>query len=401
MTGLLKIALFSPLPPAHTGIADYTGELLPYLAHTMQVTVFTDDPAHAPTDLTARFPICPTADYPARRWEYDMALYQMGNSAYHEAMYEMLLRYPGVVVLHDYGLHHFIVHRTIGRGAAWGYVREMGYALGPEGARLAHAVVRGERPRPVFDYPLNNRLLDVSLGVIVHSEYARSGVLTYRPTLPVTLVPAPIALRSPVNTLRPLPGWPADAVIFASLGGVTREKGIEDALRAFRRLRADAPQARFLVAGEWTAEDVDLPALVAELGLADDVRCIGFVPDLPAFVDWIGAADVVVNLRNPTVGETSATALRALAAGRPLIVSDHGWYAELPGDVCLKVPPGDEDALLGAMRRLTSDAALCRRMGQAAAGYAHNTHAPELVAAAYTTFIDRLLAGGLRTPASA
>jgi glycosyltransferase involved in cell wall biosynthesis len=393
----LKIAMFSPLPPAHTGIADYSAELLPYLNQVMQVAVFTDAAADVSAELAAQYPVYPTEIYPAHRREYDIALYQMGNSGYHETMYEMLLRYPGVVVLHDYGLHHFIAHHTIGRDRPWAYVRELGYALGPDGVRLGHAILRGEQPRPVFDISLNDRLLDVSLGVIVHSQYAQTRIATrgHAPArasgLPVTVIPAPIAPHSPVNPLRPLEGWPADALVFASLGGVTLAKGIVETLRAFKRLRANLPQARFLVVGEWTAADVDLPALVAEMDLQDDVRCTGFVDDLQTFVDWIGATDVVVNLRNPTVGETSATALRALAAGRPLIVSDHGWYAELPDGACLKARPGDEESLFAAMQRMALDPALRLQMGQFAAGYARDTHSPAHAAAAYAHFIGQLL----------
>ena len=44
----------------------------------------------------------------------------------------------------------------------------------------------------------------------------------------------------------------------------------------------------------------------------------------------MGACDVHVSLRSPTMGETSGTAIRALALGKPLVVSDVGWFAELP-----------------------------------------------------------------------
>ena len=46
----------------------------------------------------------------------------------------------------------------------------------------------------------------------------------------------------------------------------------------------------------------------------------------------MAACDVVVSLRAPTMGETSGSAIRALSLGRPLVVSDLGWFAELPDD---------------------------------------------------------------------
>jgi glycosyltransferase involved in cell wall biosynthesis len=153
-----------------------------------------------------------------------------------------------------------------------------------------------------------------------------------------------------------------------------------------------APQARYLIVGDWSTGAGDLPAQIAELGLTDAVLCTGRIPDLMAFVSWIATADVVVNLRAPTVGETSATALRALAAGRPLIVYDHGWYAELPDEICLKVAPLDDEALLAAMLKLATDAELRDAMGQRGREYATHAHAPERAAQTYVDFIQRILA---------
>ena len=70
----------------------------------------------------------------------------------------------------------------------------------------------------------------------------------------------------------------------------------------------------------------------------------------------MAACDVLVNLRYPTMGETSGSVIRALSLGRPLIVSDVGWFSELPDDVVLKVPVDEYEvatleAALDARRR--------------------------------------------------
>ena len=48
----------------------------------------------------------------------------------------------------------------------------------------------------------------------------------------------------------------------------------------------------------------------------------------------MAACDVLVNLRYPTMGETSGSVIRALSLGKPLVVSDVGWFSELPDDAC-------------------------------------------------------------------
>jgi glycosyltransferase involved in cell wall biosynthesis len=385
-----RIALFSPLPPSQTGIADYCAELLPELAKHLNITLFTDEPAIVDEPLRHRFPVYETGSYAPRRWDFDLALYHMGNSAFHDAMYQVFLRYPGVVVLHDYGLLQFMTHKTFSQGDLIGYLREFGYALGVEGmCSLRDSLMHGQ-PH-AFTAPLNDRLLDLSLGLIVHSQYARNQVWQRSPQLPVEVIQAPITQGHSAHPYQ-VPGWPADAVILASVGQVTAAKQLGQALRAFKRVLETAPEARYLVVGEWVTAEVNPPLLIEQLGLGDTVHCTGRIENMPEFVDWVATADIVVNLRNPTVGETSASALRAMAAGRPLIVSNHGWYAELPDDSCIKVPPADEEALYDAMRRLVSEPALREAMGARAARHAAEMHSPAAAAAAYARFIGQVIA---------
>ena len=386
----LRMAYFSPLPPARTGIADYSRELLPYLTATADVALFVEDGIEVDPAVLDAYPHYFMSQYPLRRWDYDVALFQMGNSSYHTALYKVFRMYPGVIVLHDYYVHHFYCSQTVDRGDYAAYGRELGYELGAAGLRLADEVRTGQRPPPYFGVPLNRRLADLALGTIVHSQGVRELLWQDSAHRLVAVAPAPIQPYA-VTERRTVVGWPDDALVFGSFGMVSLEKHLDHILRVFARLCAERSDVRYLVVGDWGAGGVDLPGIIAELGLQDRVYCTGFAPDLQSFTDWLAAVDVIVNLRFPTVGETSATALRGLAAGRPLIVNGHGWYAELPDTVSLKVPPGDDDALLQAMRALSSDGLLRSRMSEAAQIYATSVHAPSCTATAYLTFIEALL----------
>lgn len=381
----LRLAYFSPMPPSHSGIADYSAALLPHLAQLADVTVFASNALAQALNL----PVASPGDYASRRAEFDIPLYQMGNSDQHEAMYDVMVRFPGVVVLHDYVLHHFIRHHTAGRGDWTGYGREMAYAMSRDGRRLAHAVHEQRAAAPLFDAPLNERLIDASLGLVVHSEYVAERVRSRRPACRLRVIPHLVEERAG-RSLRAQLGLPDRAVLFGSFGHLTAEKRIDAALRAFRRVRDDHPDAHYLLVGE-AQPDLDIDSLVAELEPAGAIRRIGYVRGLPEFDDWIRTVDVVVNLRQPTVGETSGVALRAMAAGRPLIVYDRGWYAELPDDAALKIPPGDEEALREAMERLAASAELRRAMGRAGREYVRNHCHPERIARAYVDFLESTL----------
>lgn len=390
----LRIAYFSPLPPQRSGIADYSRELLPYLAQQAELVLYTADPGQVEAELRTQFVIRSLDRYPQERWDTDIALYQMGNSEFHASFYPTLLRYPGLVVLHDYAIHHFIAHRTLDQGDFAAYAREMGYAMGARGMQRAHSIRLGQAPAAVYESALNDRLLDSSLGLIVHGTYVADKIRRQGFDRPLAIIPALIE-DHPGRSRRDELELAKETVLFASYGVITKQKQIELALRAFKRLRDTEPNAHYLLVGE-ALEDMDLDAIIDKLDLAGAVTHVGYVPDLNRFVDWVHTADIVINLREPTMGETSATALRAMAAGRPLIVFDQGWYAEIPDEAAIKTPSLDEEGLLAAMLRLAQLPRLRQQMGEAGRYYTREVCGPQAVADAYLQALSSIVEAVLK-----
>jgi len=56
----------------------------------------------------------------------------------------------------------------------------------------------------------------------------------------------------------------------------------------------------------------------------------------------MAACDACILLRAPTIGRDVGSAIRTLSLGSPLVVSDVGMVRELPDDVALKAPVGEE-----------------------------------------------------------
>jgi glycosyltransferase involved in cell wall biosynthesis len=385
----MRVAYFSPLPPERSGIADYSRELLPALAEQVELTLYAADPRQVDQALRRQFPIRPLAQYPQEQWQFDIPLYQMGNSQYHASFYPLLLRYPGLVVLHDYAIHHFIAHMTLDQGNFSAYAREMTYVWGVPGMQRAQAMRLGQARAAVFETPLNRRLLDSSLGLIVHSGYVADLVRQQGCDVPQSIIPALIE-ELPGQSRRDELQLDQNTVLFASYGVITGPKQIDLILRVFRRLRETVPNAHYLLVGEVLPE-VEIAALIGELDLASAVTHIDYVPDLGCFIDWVHSADIVVNLRQPTMGETSATALRAMAAARPLIVNDLGWYAEIPEKAALKIRPADEDSLLSAMICLAQSPELRQEIGAAGRRYTRQECHPQTIAAAYVRALSSTL----------
>ena len=398
MSRRLRVALASPLPPARSGIADYTRELLPHLLRHADVAVFSDTPHPAPVpggvavDSLRRLPAA------LREGRCDVAFYQLGNSApFHAGIYRQLLARPGVVLLHEHVLHHLVRDLTLARGDAEGFAAAMRHAAGAEGEREARRSLADGVPVDPWAYPLFEAAVDASRAVVVHNAASRDRILASRPAADVTVVPQ---LHEPAvrpagaedaAAARAALGLPADAFLVGAFGLVTPEKRMEPTLAAFARLRGVVPSARLLVVGE-VSPACDLGALLADgRGAAVDVRGrVGF-DDL---LRLMTAVDVAVNLRWPTAGETSATLIRLLGLGKAVVVSNAGAAAEVPDGCCAKVDVdwAEEETLFATLRLLAREPGLRAAMGEQARRHVLAAHDPERVAAAIVAVLERAAA---------
>ena len=390
----MRIAYFSPLNPTRSGISDYSEDLLPHLADLVGVDLFVDGFQPSNQELAGRFSTYPIAEYPRRRWHYDVALYHMGNNLYHETIYRMALRFPGVVVLHDYALVGIIGSMTAARGDRGGFVREWGYNYGLEGLAHVRAILDGRMPLSP-DEPLNRRLLDISIGLVVHSDYLRRRALATCPLADVARISMPCVSHQPRLLTRQAArrelGLDEDGLYVGSFGFIVPSKQVEPLLDVFAELLPQFPNARLIFVGE-PLEWYDPTPLIEQRGLADKVTITGYLP----FSTWyttMAAMDLAANLRYPTLGETSAAVLRLLGEGVPTVVSDVGWYAELPDDCVVKIGVGEEmraDLRL-AITDLLSAPELRAHLGQRSRAYVATHHAVQKVAQHYAHSLEQFV----------
>ncbi|MBZ5574931.1 MAG: glycosyltransferase [Acidobacteriia bacterium] len=371
-----RVAFFSPLPPARSGIADYSEALLASLRPLAEVEVF----SHAD----------PSFD-PAR---FDSILYQVGNNAWHDFVYETALRHPGVVVLHESNLHHLIADLTIKRGDWDAYVRECEFNGGAPARAFAERVRRLETGPDYDGLPLTRRLLESARAVVVHSRFMREQMRAAGFRRPVAVIPhgawVPPGDR---NGFREKLGLDETTPLTGVFGFLKPYKRIAESLRAFRRLIRVIPNARLILVGEPHPE-TPLEPMIHSLGLSAHVRVLGFT-SMDDFVGYLSACDIVLNLRYPTVGESSGTLLRALGLGKAVLVSALGSFNEFPEDVCLKVPVGaaEEDLIFEYLNLLMSRPEVARELGARARQYVDRECSWPVVARQYVAFLEAMTTG--------
>jgi 2-polyprenyl-3-methyl-5-hydroxy-6-metoxy-1,4-benzoquinol methylase len=294
--------------------------------------------------------------------------------------------------LHDFALQEFFLGLARERGDLRTYLDEVEFCHGKAARNeAAEALGRGALPnmmaRPV-EFPLNRRIAISAEGIIVHSDWGRARLAQIAPGVPIAHVPMPLKFPTTPHS-QPTT---RDEVNICSFGLITPGKGIEQSLRALAALKP-THRFRYSLVGA-TNPYFDVREMVRRHGMEECVEITGHVT-LEEFKRRIDETDIGLNMRERTVGETSASLCRLLAAGACSIVTEAGWYAELPNDVVVKIPLNShsDKLLLAYLERLIEDKALRERIGENARRYALREHGLERGAINYLNFIREVIGG--------
>ncbi|HSP69709.1 MAG TPA: glycosyltransferase [Bryobacteraceae bacterium] len=372
----MRVAFFSPLPPAKSGIADYSAAVLEHLDKSVEVETFAAKPAAFDA---SRFDIC---------------VYQLGNNPYHGFVYEAAMQYPGVVVMHEANLHHLIADLTINRNDWDAYVREVGRNHGEDAQAYAERYVRTRQRAPDYSLAMIRSVLARSRGAIVHSDAVGAELRAQGFEGPIARI-LHGAWTAPADRMsyRARLGLEERAPLIGVFGFLKPYKRIAESLRAFRKLVQIVPDARMILVGERHPE-LPLKSMIESLHLQQHVRHVDFAP-MEDFNGYMSACDIVLNLRYPTVGESSGTLQRALGMGKAVIVSDVGSFRELPDEICLKTPVDstEEEHLFEYLNLLATRPSVRSALGDRAREWAERECSWEVVARRYVEFLDCLVQG--------
>lgn len=381
----MKINWFSPLPPAATDIANYTARVLPALRARAEIVVWTDQTAWDES-LVEGVEVRRYLQGEAFWRELnrgDLSVYHIGNHhLFHNEIWQISHRHPGLVVLHDLCLHRLFYQHYVQQSCdSREYLRQIGKYYGEAGRDdVAGLLLRAEQHVDYLSerYPLTLLALENSLGALVHSPDAFE-LLAQENQWPVGCAPLPFPagprLRTETPAARFSSGPPYRLIHFGYLG---RNRRLDVILRALAGY-AQRHQFRLDVYGE-LADGDQWAAQVSALGLDPLVTLRGFVPEA-ALEAALEAAHLALNLRSPTMGEASDSQLRIWSHALPSLVSEAGWYASLSSDAVAFVRPSSEVAdLQQQFDAFLNDPARFALMGERGRRLLEERHAPEAYA---------------------
>ncbi|MDR7067980.1 glycosyltransferase involved in cell wall biosynthesis [Pseudoxanthomonas japonensis] len=384
-----RIAMVTPLLPERTGVASYVSEILAPLSRYLDVDLYTSaDPSDA-REGTGALPVLPCSELSERAANYDSIVYQFGNSPFHSHMVDLLTRYPGVVVLHDVYLSSMFWYM----GEHGGVPGVFEDALMRTHGRSAVACLRDDGPLEARRrYPASLGVLEAATAVIVHSEHSRETIRTHYPyarTGRIHVAPMPVRSAGPPlsderKAARARLGIRSDECLVVSLGFVADTKLSTVVLQALAGLRGvRTVKMAFVGENDGGPYGREMERLIEALGRELPTVITGFV-DETTYRDYLLAADVAVQLRSGSRGETSKAVYDCMSRGVATVVNDYGSLGEVPDDCVVRLPavPGVKD-LEAALSHLTADADARRALGDAAVEFMRRKHAPDATARVY------------------
>jgi len=378
-----RIAWLSPMPPARSGVATYSQAVLDGLERI----------GYAPT----KHKIQPYWPIKHKHWAtvpwHTMAVYHLGNNLeFHGDIYDLAIRTPGLLVIHDLALDDFVMGMVA-------TAQPFGHQALREGLLLAprlHGFEEAERNEPLR-VPYVAHAARHARGIVVHAPFVARYLRAFGCKTPIYVAPHPVVepeyrVRRAEGRARVIRGsleTMGMRTLIGVFGDQNAAKLIDVVLEAMVRL----PQDAHLVLVGRRIPQFDAEPLVRGSGLGARVTVHTDVSD-EDFLGWMCAADVAVDLRYPHRGEVSGSLARSMQVGVPTVVSATGTYLDLPEEVVVRVPAGriEPDELAATLRELVDDPERRHRIADAARAHAARLAASEATAHVYAEAMDATMA---------
>jgi glycosyltransferase involved in cell wall biosynthesis len=354
--------------------------MLPVLAREAEIVVWCSEPewkVEPPSGVTIRH-----YDWHHPPWreinQADATFYQMGNDPrYHHAIWHLSQQHPGIVILHDLMMQHFfsgLVFHDKGMNRRQ-YLELVERHHGIKGRVLAEKHVQGLLSTEELAQlcPLTEAATENALAVIVHSAAA---YVALPEDASVVLLPLCVGMEMPTLAAR-ASAEPYRLTVFGYLGPNRQLPLLLRALATFperNRFRLD-------VFGTM-ADEEKMHQLVCRLGLSDRVTLHGFVSG-SEMDEALREADLVVNLRNPSMGEASGSQLHLWQYALPALVTRHAWYATLPPETVAFVRPEFEvEDIQWHLTEFLANPETYRELGRNGRQYVEDQHSIQRYASA-------------------
>lgn len=389
-----KIAIATPWPNQKTGIANYMYKLIPYLSEIYDVDIFVDNRKKNDYVSNEYGGLYDIEELETLHNNYKEIIYEIGNNILHKKIYEYSLKYRGIAEIHDYILHPFFYHTYFLQNKAAEYRDALELGYGEKGLQHYNNVKnRIENPNET-EFPMSHTVCSSSKMTIFHNHWSKNQVNSdYTFVIPLACFDKEFFVDDIKKTLsdnlsRKI-GRKDNEVIIGCFGFVNTNKRPEKIFDAIKGLIKKDYNIKLIFFGK--ANDENIYHMIKSKKLQDNVFITGYL-EKGEYEAGLEICDVVINLRYPSMGESSATLCEAFKYGKPVLVSNINQYREFPDEICWKVDVGDyEVPLLERMLEyLINNGEIRNTLGANAMAYADAVLNPENIAKQYYEVISKI-----------
>ena len=227
-------------------------------------------------------------------------------------------------------------------------------------------------------------------GVVVHSEFL-CGKVKKSFAGPVTKLFLPHDVTALGTSLtRQQLGLAADRIVILTVGHVNPNKQVESVIRALGNNQDLRGRIHYVLAGPIEPKYREqLMSRAKRSGIEKDLMFVGQVSD-EILHAYFRHADFCINLRYPAFESASGSLVEGLLHGKAIIVSDIGFFAEIPDDCVLKIKPqGDEQELGQAIRTLATNTSARNQLQEKAIAFAAQHFYPRRYAEEFLQFLEQ------------
>lgn len=391
-----KLAYVSPLPGARSGIADYSADLLPALARHYDIDVIVEQIESLENPwIQANCTVRSSTWLLDHAEQYDRVLYHFGNSPFHQHMFNLLDLVPGVVVLHDFFLAHIQSHRDMHDSSPNAWAESLFISHGYKAVQERFTASTSNEV--LWRYPANLPVLQRALGVVVHSQNSlQLAQQWYGENAAERWQVLPLVRTSPSSVNQGIAkrelGLSEDTLLVCCFGLLGPTKLNHRLLQAWMASPlVNDPNAYLVFVGQTddSSYSQSLLQTIASNKTRERIKITGWA-DAETYRRYLVAADIGVQLRTMSRGETSAAALDCMNYNLATIVNAHGSMEDLDPQTVYMLSDDFEDAELStALTTLARDFDLRQELGRRAGEIVRIQHSPKACAERYFDAIEQ------------
>jgi len=187
-------------------------------------------------------------------------------------------------------------------------------------------------------FPMTEWAVSKADGVVAHANFYVERLLSATPA-PIRVIPLAYKSTYNITLLRDKPA--ASKINLLTIGHANPNRRIALILEAIGTSSFLRDNISYCVAGPYEKQQREALFEIACKYDIKDFTMTGYLSD-QEMSECIEKADIITCLRNPALEGASGSAIEGMLSGRPVIVSDVGFYSELPGNIVFKVRTQNE-----------------------------------------------------------